>query len=113
MIPLVGTALEWATQGLGKGSGFIFDKYVNEEQAVIKNDTASATANKRLKAWITVDGKMPTCHSFRHTMATRLRDAQCPKDIREELGGWAKSISDGYGSPTDLRIKQQYLEASI
>ena len=55
----------------------------------------------------------PTAHSFRHTINTRLRDIGCPKDIRDELGGWAKSISDNYGSPTDIAKKNEYLLASL
>jgi len=55
----------------------------------------------------------PTSHSFRHTFISRLRNVECPKDIRDELGGWASSVSDKYGSPADIRIKQAYLLKGI
>ena len=112
-IPLVGSAYGWleAWKTSGSNAEYVFDHYIDQDAGVLKNDTASATANKRLKAWLGNDA--PTCHSFRHTMNTRLRNAGCPKDVREELGGWAKSISDSYGSPHDLRIKREYLQNSI
>ena len=116
LIPLVGTSLEWAKANTeSPGEGYVFGRYTDEAKGLLKNDHASAAANKRLKAWLGGDDgeATPTCHSFRHTLSTRLRNARCPKDIRDELGGWAKSISDNYGSPTDLKIKQEYLEASI
>lgn len=111
LIPLVGASL-LAAHRLKEGckTTYLLDRYVDTAKGVLKNDSASAAVNKRLRAWLGVDA--PTCHSFRHTLNTRLRNAGCPKDIREELGGWAKSISDSYGSPHDLTIKQDYLKAS-
>ena len=78
---------------------------------MIKNDAASAAINKRLKTWLGNDA--PTAHSFRHTLATRLRDSQCPEAIMEEMGGWRSKISSNYGSPTDIRIKHKYLSKSL
>tara|TARA_A100001011_G_C13764428_1_gene616595 strand:+ start:305 stop:445 length:141 start_codon:yes stop_codon:yes gene_type:complete len=46
-------------------------------------------------------------------LQTRLRNVECPKDIRDELGGWAKDISDKYGSPSDLKVKAKYLELTL
>jgi len=46
-------------------------------------------------------------------MATRLRDAECPKDKRDEMLGWSSGVSDRYGSPADVRIKANYLEKSL
>ena len=51
--------------------------------------------------------------AFRHSFNSRLRNVECPKDIRDELGGWASSVSDRYGSPADIKIKQRYLLQSI
>ena len=113
MIPLVGSAFDWlsAWKSSGSNAEYIFNHYIDMDAGGLKNDTASATANKRLKAYLGDDAL--TCHSFRHTMNTRLRNVGCPKDVRDELGGWAKSISDNYGSPTDLRLKREYLQNSI
>ena len=36
-----------------------------------------------------------------------------PKDIIDELGGWASSVSDRRGSPADIKIKQGCLLKSI
>jgi hypothetical protein len=33
--------------------------------------------------------------------------------LLDELGGWASSVSDRYGSPADIKIKQRYLLQSI
>ena len=52
-------------------------------------------------------------HPPRHSLQTRLRNAEYPKDIRDELGGWAKDISDRYGSPSDLKLKAKYLTTAL
>ena len=36
-----------------------------------------------------------------------------PKELRNELSGWAKDISDRYGSPSDLKLKAKYLGATL
>jgi integrase len=108
LVPLVGASLI-ALQKLTKAelSSYLFPRYVLETKSDVKNGSASGACNKRLKALL---GKScPTSHSFRHTMQTRLRNAECPKDKRNEISGWAKDVSDKYGSPSDLRIKQKYL----
>jgi hypothetical protein len=46
-------------------------------------------------------------------MQTRLRNVSCPQDVRDELGGWRKTVSEQYGFPTDVRVKAQYLLDSI
>jgi len=35
------------------------------------------------------------------------------KCIRKEIGGWASSLSEKYGSPTDVEIKAKYINSSI
>ena len=107
-VPLVGIAFDYAK---AVDATWLFPKYVDSLSNKIKNDSASAAVNKRLKAWLGDDA--PTCHSFRHTFSTRLRDVSCPEDIRKELGGWASSISQSYGSPTDIRLKHEYLIKSL
>jgi hypothetical protein len=46
-------------------------------------------------------------------MQTRLRDVECPEDVRKELMGWQKDVSKNYGSPSDLKIKHRYLLESL
>ena len=76
-----------------------------------KNSSASATVNIRLRRLLGAGA--PTCHGFRHTMQTRLRNVGCPIDVRDELGGWRKSVSEQYGSPTDIHRKARYLSETI
>lgn len=110
-IPLVGISLETIKLRL-KNNDWLFPKYISESgDKLIKNDAASAAINKRLKTWL--GNNTPTAHSFRHTLATRLRDSQCPEAIMEEMGGWRSKVSANYGSPTDIRIKQKYLHKSL
>jgi hypothetical protein len=33
--------------------------------------------------------------------------------MRKELGGWASSVSELYGSPTDITNKAAYIEKSL
>jgi integrase len=88
-----------------------FPSYIDEAAQTTKNTSASAAVNKRIRA--VLGQGAPTCHSFRHSFNSRLRNVECPKDIRDELGGWASSVSDRYGSPADIKIKQRYLLQSI
>ena len=77
----------------------------------MKSDNGSAAAKKRIQSLLGLDA--PTSHSFRHTMATRLRDAECPEDMRNEMLGWSSKVSDRYGSPSDISIKARYLEKTL
>ena len=72
-------------------------------------DSASAIINK----WIaTTTAK--TAHSFRHTMRGLLRNADIPKDLSEEIGGWGtQSIGDSYGDSSSLKRKQTAIRKAI
>jgi integrase len=112
LIPLVGSSLSAMQEAVSRSTGdFIFPRYVDEASGSIKENNASAACKKRLVALLGKD--TPTSHGFRHTLNTRLRNAECPKDIRNELQGWAKGISDRYGSPSDLKVKAKYLNATL
>jgi len=106
-IPLTGLALEYVRSVTGK---WLFPRYIDEEKRV-KSDNGSAAAKKRIQSVLGPDA--PTSHSFRHTMATRLRDAECPEDMRNEMLGWSSKVSDRYGSPSDISIKARYLEKTL
>ena len=111
-VALVGSSLSAMQQAVTSCAGkFIFPRYVDEMSGKVKNDNASAACNKRLS--LLLGEGAPQSHSFRHTLQTRLRNVECPKDIRDELGGWAKDISDNYGSPADLTVKQSWLLRSL
>lgn len=108
LVPLVGASLSAVTKLVTAATNdYLFPRYVNEAGDDVKNTAASAACNKRLKALL--GPSSPTCHSFRHTLQTRLRNAECPKEKRDELGGWARDISDQYGTPSDLKLKARYL----
>jgi len=107
-IPLTGLALEYVRSVTGR---WLFPRYIDEEQKRVKSDNGSAAAKKRIQSVLGLDA--PTSHSFRHTMATRLRDAECPEDMRNEMLGWSSRVSDRYGSPSDISIKGRYLEKTL
>ena len=112
LIPLVGSSLSAMQQAVKDASGdYIFSRYVDEAHGKVKNDNASAACKKRLIALLGEGA--PTSHCFRHTLQTRLRNVECPKELRNELGGWARDISDRYGSPSDLKIKASYISATL
>jgi integrase len=112
LIPLVGSSLSAMQEAVERASGdFVFPRYVDEAEGKVKNDNASAACKKRLIALLGEGA--PTAHSFRHSLQTRLRNVECPKELRNELGGWAKDISDRYGSPSDLTLKAKYLLATV
>ncbi|KIF81318.1 site-specific integrase [Noviherbaspirillum autotrophicum] len=74
-VPVVGAALEALKHAVSlprKGLG-LFDQYAR----LRGNDSASQAVDKQLKVWGI------TSHSFRHAMKDRLREAGCPKDIRD------------------------------
>ena len=51
-----------------------------------------------------------TLHSFRHSMRDRLRAAQCPADIIDQIGGWAtEGVGQSYGLGTPHEVKYSYL----
>ena len=111
VIPLVGTSL-CVAKSLSLEGDWVFNKYLDDTKEQFKTDSANNTINNRIRV-ILKDKSSPSSHSFSHTLATRLRDAECPEYMRKEIGGWASSISEKYGSPTDLQIKAEYMEKSI
>ncbi|MBY4676495.1 tyrosine-type recombinase/integrase [Marinobacterium arenosum] len=97
-IPLVGDALKAAQRALEKpGEDALFSRYMT--QTKVKNDAASAAVNKVLKRL-----DCQTAHCMRHTMRTRLRNADVPEPRAKEIQGWSReSVADQYGEQTALR----------
>jgi|15BtaG_2_1085339.scaffolds.fasta_scaffold05691_4 integrase len=136
-VPLVGISLECAKtlkkmceRSLNPERKWVFPSYLKPKKSMakankgeilkddkgkvimeFKGDYASKAVNERLKAILGEES--PTSHSFRHTIQTRLRNVECPEWMRDELGGWAKTTSERYGTPTDIEIKTNYLKKSI
>jgi integrase len=111
VIPLVGTSL-CVAKNLNLEGGWVFNKYIDDTTEQFKTNSANNTVNNRIRV-ILKNTSSPSSHSFRHTLATRLRDAECPEYMRKEIGGWATSLSEKYGSPTDLQVKAEYIKKSI
>jgi integrase len=106
-VPLTGMAL-WAARRIceraKKGQKFAFPQY--NKEAETKADSASATLIK----WFKAQGIKHIVHELRHTMADRLRDVQCPEDVRLAIGGWAsEGIGNQYGTGYGLRVKAEWL----
>jgi hypothetical protein len=95
-IPLVGVAL-LAMQEQPNG----FPRYRN------KADVASATINKALRERkLRPGGKRQTLYSLRHTLVDRLRSAEAPKDIQEDILGHIHQ----YGEGTSLEHRHTWLQ---
>ncbi len=106
-VPLVGVAL-WAatrlTEGAVEGQQFAFPRYTS---ATVCRATAASGA---LSSWIRRKGLDHVPHELRHTMADRLRDVQCPKEIRYSIDGHAsQDVGDEYGTGFGLKIKAEWL----
>ena len=107
-IPLVGKSL-WAAKQIlkhSKRSEFAFPRY-NRQQYTNAN-SASAALNKWLKGYVS---KGQSIHSFRHSMRDRLREVDCPSEVIDQIGGWARSdVGDSYGEGYSLSKMHEYLE---
>lgn len=102
-VPVVGVALDALKAAIAiprTGSG-LFEAYAKPRG----NDAASAAVNKRLSKWSL------TSHSFRHAMKDRLREAGCPKDIRDAIQGHASGdVAETYGQGHTLKTMREWLE---
>ena len=107
-IPLVGQSF-WAVEQVLKyanSSEFVFPRY-NRQQYTNAN-SASAALNKWLKGYVS---KGQSIHSFRHSMRDRLREVDCPSEVIDQIGGWARSsVGDSYGEGYSLSKMHKYLE---
>ncbi len=101
-LPLVGDALACAKRAMKASAGdqHLFSRYMST--GGVKNDAASAAVNKVLKRL-----ECETAHWLRHTMRTRLRNADVPEPRAKEIQGWSReSIAEQYGEQTALRNLQ-------
>jgi len=94
-IPLVGTSL-WACERILKHNNdsiYAFPRYTSVE--ICNANSASAALNKWMKEKLS---DSYVIHGFRHSFRDRLRAAECPAEIIDQLGGWSlKSVGQGYG----------------
>ncbi|MGO9944861.1 MAG: tyrosine-type recombinase/integrase [Rhodoblastus sp.] len=111
-VPLVAIAL-WAAQEAVKEAkgkvGWLFPRYAADN--AINTNNPSVTLKKWLQGLLKTD---QTCHSFRHTMRDRLRNAGVPGDIQDVLGGWgSRSVGMQYGEGHDLTILHENMEKIV
>lgn len=106
-IPLVGEALN-AVTALDLNQEWLFPGYLDTDKGKFRTTSASNAVNKRIRA-ILNDDQSPTAHSFRHTMATRLRNVEASQDVLREMLGWEKDQADQYGEPVSLDIRKKYM----
>jgi len=98
-IPLVGASL-WAAKQivLHNNAKYAFPKYTNDQ--LCKTNSASAALNKWLNPRAP-DGCV--IHSFRHSMRDRLREANCPTEMIDQIGGWSDNkVGSSYGNGYSL-----------
>ena len=69
-------------------------------------------ASVALNKWLKRDFGGLTAHCLRHTMRDRLRAADCPMDMIDQIGGWksVNSVGAGYGQGYRLEQRKQWLE---
>ena len=107
-VPLVGYALVAAKRALvANPSGYLFPSYLKKEK--VANGPASNILSKALKKL-----DCPTAQSLRHTMRTRLRNANVPVPVVEEVLGWNdSSMAACYGEQTALETMAVELEKAL
>lgn len=113
LVPLVGCAL-WAAKRVKETAAtdqtFAFPRY-NKGKKTASN-SASGVLNKWLKSKPV--GLDHTIHELRHTMADRLRNVQCPADIRLRIGGWVvKGEGENYGDGYTLKVREEWLQKVV
>ena len=109
-VPLVGISL-WAANRLVESSNstFCFPRYSNNVGC--KTNSASAALNKWIK---TVAGNKAVIHGLRHSFRDRLRAADAPSDLIDQLGGWSlQSVGQGYGNGYSLSSLNKWLIKSM
>lgn len=109
-VPLVGDAL-WAAQRViasaVKGQRLAFPRYC--EETGVKGNTASAAANK----WMRAQGIPRTSHELRHSLRSRMLAASVPQEVQQAIGGWTgKGEMSGYGGHA-LRTMAYWLRRTL
>jgi len=110
VIPLIGCSL-WAAKRLLDShlNEFCFPRYANQDGC--KTNSASAALNKWVK---TIAGKDAVIHGLRHSFRDRLRAADAPSELIDQLGGWSvQSVGQGYGNGYPLKTLHNWMTKSI
>ena len=71
-------------------------------------NSASAALNKWLKQTI---GDGYVMHSFRHSMRDRLRAANCPSEMIDQIGAWSSGkVGEGYGEGFSVSSIKNFMQ---
>lgn len=105
-VPLVGCSLWAATRARqATDTRFLFPTYANNQR--VNSNSASAALNKWLKS--SVDTKL-VVHSLRHAMRDRLRNAECPPDVIDTIGGWTRNnVGEKYGRGHSIETLHKWM----
>ena len=106
MIPLVGSSLWAAKRIVDSSTGlFCFPRYCSESGC--NANSASAALNKWLKQ---IAGKEATVHGLRHSMRDRLRNADAPTELIDQIGGWSlQTVGQQYGNGYSIDKTEEWL----
>jgi integrase len=101
LIPLTNNVLSSLIKLSNEVEGeFLFPQFNKGEYT--NANSASATLNKWIKSQI---GGEYTVHSLRHSFRDRLRAAECPADIINQLGGWhTDGVGNQYGNGYTVEV---------
>ena len=109
-IPLVGSSL-WAAKRIKENSSskFCFSRYCTDNNC--NSNSASAAINKWIKKVISSEAVI---HGLRHGFRDRLRAAEAPMDMIDQLGGWSlRSVGQGYGDGYQLDLLHRWMEKIV
>ena len=109
-IPLVGCSL-WAAKRIKENSSskFCFSRYCSEDN--FNSNSASAAINKWIKKVISSEAVI---YGLRHGFRDRLRAAEAPMDMIDQLGGWSlRSVGQGYGDGYQLDLLHRWMEKIV
>ena len=108
IVPLVGAALWAVKMALAQScNDYVFPKYCSSSE--VKANSASAALNKWLKAKVSAE---VVIHSLRHAFRDRLRAINCPPEIIDRLGGWARvGVGETYGEGYTTEVYHSYLKS--
>jgi len=109
-IPLVGCSL-WAAKRIKENSSskFCFSRYCTDNNC--NSNSASAAINKWIKKVISSEAVI---HGLRHGFRDRLRAAEAPMDMIDQLGGWSlRSVGQGYGDGYPLELLHRWMEKIV
>lgn len=106
IVPLVGISLWAARRLLDSTSGpYCFPRYASASGT--NSNSASAAINKWIK---TIADSDSVIHGLRHSFRDRLRAADAPTEIIDQLGGWSiKTIGQSYGDGYSVEVMHKWL----